>query len=120
MKSDPDDFKLKGLGDFVDRPPLMLLGWNSIEKLKFLIESKVIQGRLDDDHNYLTSWASISLAVFMRELDCALRAAQLDCLLKGKPFDYDEAALRYVTLKLFGQDMIRNENFSRLAPVGED
>lgn len=120
MKTDPDDFKLKGLGDFLDRPALMVLGWNSIEKLEFLIECKVIEGRLDDDDNYLTSWAWISLAIFIREIDYALRAAHLDCLLKGKPFDYDEAALKYVTLKLFGKDMITNENFSRLTPVDED
>lgn len=119
MKNDSDDFKLKRLGDFLDRPALMLLGWDSIEKLESLIICKVIEGQMDDEGNYLTSWAWIKLAIFIQELNLALQAAYLDCLLKGIPFNYDEAAMKYLLLKTFGED-ITKKNLARLIPVEED
>ncbi len=119
MKNDSDDFKLKRLGDFLGRPALMLLGWDSIEKLESLITCKVIEGQMNDEGNYLTSWAWIKLAIFIQELNLALQAAYLDCLLKGIPFNYDEAAMKYLLLKTFGED-ITKKNLARLIPVEED
>lgn len=116
MKSENEDFKLKGLDEFLDRPALMLLGWDSVETLEFLIKCKVIRGQTDEDNKYLTAWAWISIAIFIHELSLALQAAHLDCLLKGMPFDLEEATMKYLLLKQFGQD-ITKENLARLIPV---
>ncbi len=81
MKFDSEDFKLKGLDGFVGRPALVLLGWDSEEKLESLIGCKVIKGQVDKDNKYLTSWAWIRLAIFIQELNLALQASHLNCVL---------------------------------------
>ena len=114
-----DGLKLKPIGSFLEMPALNFLGWGNEEAMRELIDYSILTGKIDEDGNYLTTKFHVKALIFIQELSSALNASYLRCLLEGKEFDFDEEAIKYLTLRRLGQNLTRN-NISKLIPLEEE